>query len=82
MFCALGQDKDDIFYWYQNMISYLPVWLFKPLGGCYICFTGQVCLWYFLFMKPFNIIELGFFVSAGILSAMVYNKIYCWLAGK
>ena len=79
MFCALGQKKGQIFYWYQQKIKRLPEYLYKPLGGCYICFTGQICLWYFIFTKPINIVELLFFISAGILSAMIYNKIYCWL---
>jgi len=79
MFCALGQDEGMIFNWYQKLIVKLPDWLCRPLGGCYKCFVGQVCLWYFVFVKPFNIVELLFFISAGILSAMVYNKIYCYL---
>lgn len=79
MFCALGQEEQMIFNWYQKLIKKLPEWINFPLGGCYKCFTGQVCLWYFIIKKPFNIIELLFFVSAGILSAMIYNKIYCWL---
>ena len=79
MFCALGQNKGMIFYWYQQLICKLPDWLCKPLGGCFLCFTGQVCLWYFIFTKPFNIIELLFFVSAGIFASAIYNKIYCWL---
>jgi hypothetical protein len=78
MFCALGS-KGMIFEWYQNLLDKLPDWLCKPLGGCYKCFTGQVCLWYFLFTKPFDIIELLFFVCAGIFASMIYNKIYCWL---
>jgi hypothetical protein len=79
MFCALGQDEGMIFNWYQKLINRFPDWLCKPMGGCYKCFVGQVCLWYFLFTKPFNIVELLFFISIGILSAMVYNKIYCFL---
>ena len=78
MFCALGQEG-MIFAWYQQLINRLPEWLSKPLGGCYKCMTGQMMLWYFVITKPFNIIELLFFVSAGILSSMVYNKFYCWL---
>jgi hypothetical protein len=78
MFCTLGQ-KRMIFYFYQKQIHRLPDWLCKPLGGCYKCFTGQVCLWYFIFTKPFNIVEFLFFVSAGIFSAMIYNKIYYYL---
>jgi len=78
MFCALGQEG-MIFEFYQKLIKKLPTWIYKPLGGCYKCLTGQVCLYYFIFTKPFNIIELLFFVSAGILSSMFYNKIYCLL---
>jgi len=79
MFCALGQDEGDIFNWYQRMIRHLPNYLRRPLGGCYMCFTGQVCMWYFIFTKHFNVTEFLFFISAGILSAMVYNRIYCYL---
>lgn len=79
MFCAIAQKEGSILSWYNGIISRLPDWLCKPLGGCHMCFTGQVCLWYFLFTKPFDIIELGFFISAGILSSMIYNKLYCWL---
>lgn len=79
MFCALGRDEGTIFYWYQKLIKRLPIWINFPLGGCYKCFTGQVCFWYFIIRKPFNIIELLFFVSAGIMASMIYNKLYCWL---
>jgi hypothetical protein len=79
MFCALGQHEGQIFYWYQQLIKQLPRYLNWPLGGCYKCFVGQVCLWYFIFTKPFNIIELLFFVSAGIFASMIYNDIYCYL---
>jgi hypothetical protein len=78
MFCALGEEG-MIFEWYQKQICKLPDWLCKPLGGCYKCFTGQVMLWYFLFTKPFDIIELLFFVSAGIFASMFYNLIYTYL---
>jgi hypothetical protein len=79
MFCALGKDEGMIFHWYQRMIKNLPMYLNFPLGGCYKCFVGQVCFWYFIFAKPFNIIELLFFVSTGIFMAMIYNRIYCFI---
>lgn len=79
MFCALGQDEDMIFHWYQVLIKKLPSYLAMPLGSCYKCFTGQVCFWYFIFMKHFDIVELLFFVSAGIFIAMIYQRIYCFL---
>jgi hypothetical protein len=78
MFCALGS-KGMIFEWYQDLINQLPEWMCKPLGGCYKCFTGQVFLWYFLFTKPFDVIEFLFFISAGIFCSMIYNRIYCFL---
>ena len=78
MFCALGAEG-KIFHWYRMLIDRLPEWLCRPLGACYMCFTGQVMLWYFLFTKPFDLIELGFTISFGIIMSMIYNKIYCWL---
>jgi len=79
MFSAIIQKDNSILSWYGNLIKRLPIWLYRPLGGCYICFTGQVCLWYFLVTKPFNLLEFGFFISAGIFLSVIYNAIYCWL---
>jgi hypothetical protein len=78
MFSALGEEG-MIFHWYRKLICRLPEWLCRPLGGCYRCLTGQICLWYFLFTKPFNIVELLFFCSAGIFCSMIWNEIYSWL---
>lgn len=81
MFCALGQDEGMIFNWYQKMIKQLPQYISWPIGGCYICFTGQVCFWFYLlkYYQEYKLFDHLFFVSAGILSAMIYNKVYCWL---
>jgi hypothetical protein len=76
---ALIQEPHTPLSWYGRLIDRLPWYLQKPLGGCYKCFTGEVLLWYFIFTKPFNIIELLFFVCAGIFSAIIYHKIYCYL---
>jgi len=82
MFYALGE-KGKIFHWYRKLICQLPEWLCRPLGGCHICLTGQVCLWYFIITKHFdisgNVIEMLFFCSAGILMSMIWNKLYEWL---
>jgi len=78
MFCALGEEG-KLFYFYQKLIFRLPLFLYKPLGGCFMCFTGQACFWYFIITKQFDIIELLFFCSAGILMSMIYNKFYQWL---
>ena len=81
MFCALGQEKGDIFHWYQRLLRRLPEFLSKPLGGCWICFSGQCALWYYLIFhfKTYNFIEHLFFISATIFCSMIYNKLYSWL---
>jgi hypothetical protein len=79
MISALIQEPHTPLSWYGSLIDRLPWYLRKPLGGCYKCFTGEVLLWYFVFTKPFDVIELLFFVFAGIFVSIIYNKIYCWL---
>ena len=79
MFCALGRGEKQIFYDYQQLINRLPWYLSWPLGKCFMCLTGQVCLWYFIFTRPFDVFELLFFVSAGIFCSMIWDKIYNWL---
>jgi hypothetical protein len=79
MISAIIQQDKSLLKWYHSLIKQLPWYLYFPLGGCYKCFVGQFCLWYFIITKPFNIIELGFFISAGIFLSMVYHLIYCWL---
>jgi len=79
MFSALTQDQHTLLSWYGKLIERLPWYLYKPLGGCYRCFVGQLCLWYYLLTKPFNLVEWLFFVAAGIMLSMVYNAIYCYL---
>jgi hypothetical protein len=69
-------EKGMIFSFYGRLINLLPDFLCKPLGGCAMCFTGQVCFWYFIFTQSFNIIELGFFVSQGIFLALIYNTVW------
>jgi len=79
MVSAILQQDQSLLSWYHKAIARLPWYLCKPLGGCYKYFVGQVCLWYFIFTKPFNLIELAFFVTAGIAASMVYHFVYCFL---
>jgi len=83
MFSALMQDEHTLLSWYGKLISRLPWWLCKPLGGCYRCFVGQLCFWVFLLnriaLKEYDLFEHLFYVSAGIMVSMIYNKIYCYL---
>ena len=82
MFVKLG-DEDKIFHFYRKLICRLPEWLCRPLGGCHICFVGQACLWVYLLnriaLHQYDIFEHLFYVSAGILASMIYNKIYNYL---
>jgi hypothetical protein len=75
MFTALGE-PEMIFAPYQRLLSKIPLWLAKPLGACSYCFCGQVSLWYFIFTKPFNIVELLFFVSLSIFLISIYERIW------
>lgn len=78
VFTAL-EKKRMPFHWYKKLICKLPWYLCKPLGGCYMCLTGEVCLWYLVFSGQFHWLETPFLVCIGIISSMIYNKIYCWL---
>jgi hypothetical protein len=80
MFYYLGND-DMIFAWYQRLIERLPWYLYKPLGGCHVCLVGQGCFWYFIFFHKYNLIEHLFFVSIGIIFAMILDKLINYLNG-
>ena len=77
MFVNLGE-PGELFGWYQKLIGYLPDWLWKPLGGCVKCFTGQVCFWFYLFKyyESYSLFDHAIFVSLGIFLAVIINKIY------
>jgi len=63
---------------YGKLIKRLPWWLYNPLGGCFMCLTGEVLLWYYIITLPFNIIEMLFYPSCGIMLSLLYDKIYNW----
>ena len=75
IFVAMGE-PGMIFARYQRMISGLPEWLNKPLGGCGYCITGQVALWYFIITKPFDLIDFLFFISLSIFLISLYEIIW------
>lgn len=79
MFSKLAHEERSILSWYNNLIEKLPWWLYMPLGGCYRCFVGQVCLWYSVLVIRHNLVISLFYISAGILSSMIYNKLYEYL---
>jgi hypothetical protein len=77
VFVMLTENK-MIFSFYKIWLLKLPEWISFPLGLCYVCFTGQVCLWYYLIFhfKEYNFIEHLFFISAGIMLSHVYKIIH------
>ena len=79
VFVMLTENK-MIFSFYKLWLLKLPEWIAFPLGLCYMCFTGQVCLWYYLIFhfKEYNFIEHLFFISAGIMLSHVYRIIYSY----
>ena len=77
VFYVLGE-PNMIFGWYQRLIANLPEWLWKPLGGCLVCLTGQVCFWYYLIIhfKTYDLIDHLFFTAAGIFLVNIYETLY------
>ena len=63
--------------WYMRLIDHFPDWLYKPLGGCLTCFTGQVSLWYYLvvYWHDYNFVNHIFFISVSIVSVTLIDKI-------
>jgi hypothetical protein len=42
LFLDMCMEKEMILHWYYRAIEKLPLWLFKPLGGCPYCFGTWV----------------------------------------
>jgi len=80
MFVYLGQEG-YVFEWYRKLIDKIPWdWLYSPLGGCAKCFTGQAVFWYYIFFHDgYQFFEHLFFVSIGILTAMILDKLTTYL---
>ena len=55
----------------------LPAWLFSPLMGCCYCVTGQMALWYYLFVfwNKYKVFDHIFFVSFAIICECIIIKI-------
>ena len=55
----------EVLGWYENLISRLPEWIYKPLGGCAKCFAGQIALWSY-FIHPNGIFIHVLFIFSTI----------------
>ena len=74
------REPHEFFHWYHKVICRLPWYLCRPLGGCYICFAGQTCFWYYVITHwgNINLIDLGFYPAAGITLSLIFHKLYTW----
>lgn len=67
-----------IFNFYYRLIDKIKWdWLFKPLGGCLLCFAGQCGLWFYLIkhLHSYNFFEHIFFICGTILIVMILDKL-------
>ena len=57
-------------------ITALPAWLYKPLGGCLYCMSGQIALWYYLIahFKSYNPIDHLVTICGVILLTLAFDK--------
>lgn len=84
VFCNILTDAGMIFDFYYKQIERYEVSkpkLYKVLGGCNLCFTGQLALWYFILVHALELEFIGylfkaiFFVSATIFTVNLINII-------
>lgn len=67
-----------IFSFYARLIDRIKwEWLYKPLGGCLLCFTGQIGFWTYLIknFREYNLFDHIFFISGIILTVMIFDKL-------
>ena len=77
VFILLTEDK-MIFSWYGRLIERINQdWVYKPLGGCLACFSGQCAFWYYLIahFRTYNLFDHIWFISATILTVLIIDKI-------
>ena len=58
-----------------RLLNKLPLWLRKPLGTCYICFSGQLSLWYYVIEYGFDFVGIAWFTCATMTLVQVVKKI-------
>lgn len=72
------KEEGMIFSFYSRWIERLPDWLYKPLGGCFVCLTGQTLFHYYWIthLTDWNIVDQLFYPSLGIALSLTYNYLY------
>ena len=77
---ALGvmMQPNMVLNWYYRLIDRIPYdFIFKPLGGCNICLSGQIALWFYLitYWKEYNLFEHIFYVCGTITITLILDKL-------
>lgn len=56
---------DDVFFFWKKFIfsGRMPEYLAKPLGGCPVCFTGQLTLWVSIWFVDWTFIGVLYWIS-------------------
>lgn len=77
VFVKLGE-VGNIFSWYQKLIDPLPEWIWKPLGGCVKCLSGQVGFWFYLikYFHNYKFIDHLFFAASTIFLSVIIDFIW------
>lgn len=76
--CVVLWENDtplNFFYVFLNRFSQWP-WLFKPLGDCVLCFSGQLALWTSVFTDPGDILSHVWSAALAIVTA--HFLAYAW----
>ena len=73
-----------ILHFYYKLIDRLPDFLYRPLGGCNICFAGQCGLWGYLFthLHSYDFFQHVFTICGTILVVMLLDKIIDYDSGN
>jgi hypothetical protein len=66
---------DMVFSRWWWVLNRIPYWLANPLGACEYCLAGQIALWYFIYMHPYNICYHIAYCSMAILTVKTLNKL-------
>ena len=68
-------EPDMLLYWYGNLLDRLPTWLSFPLGRCEKCLSGQLALWGFILLEPYNLVNHIFTITATIFITYILTLI-------
>jgi hypothetical protein len=60
----------------QHYGGWMPEWVFKIMGGCGHCFTGQLAFWYYIFANEYSLPEHIAYVSVAIFTIEIIRT---WL---